>query len=59
MTITESNSMQRIPEMFPADGVGYRIGHELTLPESGDSIVTLTKSDQTPSTNYTADLTIK
>ncbi len=58
MTITLPNGMQRIPEMFPADN-GYRIGHEFMLPESGDYLVTLTKSDHTPSTNYTADFTIK
>jgi hypothetical protein len=59
MTITAPNGMQRIPEMFPVEGGGYRIGHEFTLPESGDYLVTLTKADQTPSTNYTADFTIK
>ena len=59
MTISLPNGMQRIPEMSPADGGGYRIGHEFTLPESGDYLVTLTKSDHTPSTNYTADFTIK
>jgi hypothetical protein len=59
MTIGEPNGMQRIPEMFPAEGGGYRIGHEFTLPESGDYLVTLTKSDQTPSTNYTVDFTIE
>jgi hypothetical protein len=59
MTITVPNGMQRIPEMFPAEGGGYRIGHEFMLPESGDYLVTLTKSDQTPSTNYTVDFTIR
>jgi hypothetical protein len=59
MTITKPNSMQRIPEMSPAGGGGYRIGHEFTLPESGDYLVTLTKADHTPSTNYTADFTIQ
>ena len=59
MTITIPNGMQRIPEMSPADGGGYRIGHEFTLPESGDYLVTLTKADHTPSTNFTADFTIK
>ena len=58
MTITMPNGMQRIPEMSPTDN-GYRIGHELTLPESGDYLVTLTKADHTPSTNYTADFTIQ
>jgi hypothetical protein len=50
--------MQRIPEMIPADD-GYRTGHEFTLPESGAYVVTLTKADHTPSTNFTADFTIK
>ena len=59
MTITVPNGMQRIPEMSPAEGGGYRIGHEFTLSESGDYLVTLTKADHTPSTNYTADFTIK
>jgi pimeloyl-ACP methyl ester carboxylesterase/heat shock protein HslJ len=59
MTITVPSGMQRIPEMFPADGGGYLIGHEFILPESGDYVVTLTKSDQTPSTNYTADFMIE
>jgi pimeloyl-ACP methyl ester carboxylesterase len=59
MTITEPNGMQRIPEMIPAEGGGYRIGHEFTLSESGDYLVMLTKSDHTPSTNYTADFTIQ
>lgn len=59
MTITEPNGMQRIPEVFPVDGGGYRIGHEFTLPESGEYLVTLTKADGTPSTNYTADFTIR
>jgi hypothetical protein len=59
MTITMPSGMQRIPEMFPAEGGGYLIGHEFTLPESGDYLVTLTKADHTPSTNYTADFAIK
>jgi pimeloyl-ACP methyl ester carboxylesterase/heat shock protein HslJ len=59
MTITVPSGMQRIPEMSPADGGGYRVGHEFTLPESGDYLVTLTKADHTPSTNYTADFTIR
>jgi hypothetical protein len=59
LTITTPGGMQRIPEMSPAEGGGYRIGHEFTLTESGDYLVTLTKDDQTPSTNYTADFTIR
>jgi pimeloyl-ACP methyl ester carboxylesterase len=59
MTITLPNGMQRIPEMSPVEGGGYRIGHEFTLPESGDYLVTLTKADHTPSASYTADFTIK
>jgi heat shock protein HslJ len=59
MTITMPNGSQRIPEMSPAGAGGYKIAHEFTLPESGDYIVTLIKADHTPSTNYTADFTIK
>ena len=39
MTITEPSGMQRIPEMFPVEGGGYRIGHEFTLTEDGDYLV--------------------
>jgi heat shock protein HslJ len=59
MTITEPNGMQRIPEMSPANGGGYRVGHEFTLSESGDYLMTLIKADHTPSTHYTADFLIK
>jgi heat shock protein HslJ len=59
MTITLPNGTSRIPEMSPANGGGYRTVHEFTLPESGDYLITLTKADHTPSTNYTADFTIK
>jgi heat shock protein HslJ len=59
MTITVPNGMQRIPEMSPVEGGGYRIGHEFTLTESGDYLVTLTKSDHTPGTEYTADFTFR
>jgi hypothetical protein len=41
----------------PTDG-GYRAGYSFTLAESGDYIVTLTKADHTPSTDYTVDFTI-
>jgi hypothetical protein len=51
-------SLQRIPEAFAADD-GYRVGHEFILPESGEHLVTLTKSDRSPSTNYTADFMIR
>lgn len=52
------HGMQPIPEMPPADD-SYRVGHESALPESGDYVVTLTKADHTPSTNFTADFTIE
>ena len=55
---TLPHGMQPIPEMPPADD-GYRVGHESALPESGDYVVTLTKADHAPSTNFTADFTIK
>jgi hypothetical protein len=58
LTITTPGGIQRIPETFPADN-GFRVSHEFTLTESGDYLVTLTKADHTPSTNYTVDFMIK
>lgn len=52
MTIESPDGMRTIPEMMPAEG-GYRIGHQMTVPQSGDYLVTLGKGDHSPSTNYT------
>jgi hypothetical protein len=52
MTIESPDGFRWIPEMMPVAG-GYRIGRQLTLPVTGDYLVTLTKGDHTPSTNYT------
>jgi pimeloyl-ACP methyl ester carboxylesterase/heat shock protein HslJ len=59
MTITTPDGMKRIPEAFPADGSGYRVGHEFTLDQTGDYLVTLSKSDQTPSTHFSAEFTLQ
>jgi hypothetical protein len=58
MTVESPAGNQWIPEMMPvADG--YAIGHQFTLPEPGYYLVTLTKGDHTPSTNYTITFTIQ
>jgi hypothetical protein len=44
-------------ETLPADG-GYRATQTLALPETGGYLVTLTKPDHTPSTNYQVVFTI-
>lgn len=59
MTIHMPSGMQVIPEMIPAEGGGYSIGHEFPLTEPGDYLITLTKADNTPSTRYTANFTIE
>jgi len=57
LTIESPDGMRTIPEMMPIDG-GYRIGHTMTLPATGDYLVTLGKGDHSPSTNYTITFTI-
>lgn len=57
LTIQSPDGMRTIPEMMPKNG-GYQIGHSMILPATGDYLVTLTKGDHTPSTNYTATFTI-
>lgn len=57
MTIESPSGNQWIPEMMPADD-GYTIGHQFTLPEPGYYLVTLTKGDDSPSTNYTVTFTL-
>lgn len=52
LTIESPDGMRTIPEMMPTEG-GYRIGHQMTVPQSGDYLVTLGKGDHSPSTNYT------
>jgi heat shock protein HslJ len=58
MTIESPSGNQWIPEMMQTDS-GYTIGHQLTLPEGGYYLVTLTKGDHTPSTNYTLTFTLE
>lgn len=58
MTIESPSGTSWIPEMMPVDG-GYRIGQQLTLPQTGDYLVTLSKANHTPSTNYTITFTIQ
>jgi hypothetical protein len=36
--------------MMPVESGGYRIGRQLTVPETSDELVTLTKGDHMPST---------
>jgi len=59
MTITTPKGVQRIPEMMPAQGGGYRIGHQFVLPDTGDYLVTLTKAGNTPDTHYFASFRIE
>lgn len=56
MTIESPSSNQWIPEMMPADD-GYTIGREFTVEEPGYYLVTLTKGEDTPSTNFTITFT--
>jgi hypothetical protein len=58
MTIESPSGTRWIPEMMPVDG-GYFIGRRFTLPETGDYLVTLSKAERTPSTNYTITFTIE
>ncbi|MEZ4682616.1 MAG: hypothetical protein R2932_51255 [Caldilineaceae bacterium] len=39
-------------------GSGYAVTYALTLPETSDYVVTLSKDEQTPSTNYTVRFTL-
>ncbi|MCC6456705.1 MAG: hypothetical protein IT328_17250 [Caldilineaceae bacterium] len=58
MTIESPSGNQWIPEMMTVSD-GYTIGQQLTLPEPGYYLVTLTKADHTPSTNYTITFTLE
>ena len=58
MTIEDPTGYRRIPEMREVVG-GYAIGAQLTLPATGDYVVTLQKADHTPSTNYSVTFTIQ
>ena len=49
---------ERFPETVPANG-GYRVIHSFVLTESGDYLITLTKADHTPSTNYAIGFTVR
>lgn len=58
MIIAEPNGYQMIPEMHRVEG-GYAIGAQLTLPATGDYVVTLNKGDHSSSTNYKVTFTIE
>jgi heat shock protein HslJ len=58
LTVESPSGNQWIPEMMPAPE-GYTIGIQFELPEPGYYLVTLTKADHTPSTNYTITFTLE
>lgn len=58
MTIESPSGNQWIPEMMPAAD-GYTIGREFTVPEPGYYLVTLTKAEGTPRTNFTIAFTLQ
>ncbi|MCB0106650.1 MAG: META domain-containing protein, partial [Caldilineaceae bacterium] len=58
MTIEDPTGFSMIPEMREVEG-GYAIGAQYTLPATGDYLVTLQKSDHTPSTDYSVKFTIE
>ena len=58
LTITTPGGVQRIPEMQKVEG-GYHIGHEFSLAETGIYLVTVTKAEGTPPTEYAAEFTIR
>lgn len=58
LTIISPSGVQRFPEVVPAED-GYVVTHTFPLPESGDYQITLSKAEQTPSTNYTLDIVIE
>lgn len=55
-SITRPSGIQLILEPLAVDS-GFRARYTFTLVETGDYIVTLTKAEQTPSTNYTVSFT--
>jgi hypothetical protein len=57
MPIDDPTGMQWIPEMRPT-GNGYTVGQQFTLPEPGYYLVTLHKSEPSPSINYTVTFTL-
>jgi pimeloyl-ACP methyl ester carboxylesterase len=57
LTIESPSGNRWIPEMMPTEEA-YTIGHQFTVPETGDYLVTLGKADHTPSTNFVATFTI-
>lgn len=58
MTIESPSGNQWIPEMLLAED-GYTIGREFTVPEPGYYLVTLTKDEGTPKTNFTIAFTLQ
>lgn len=57
LTIESPTGTRWIPAAIPDNG--FRSVQTVTLPETGDYIVTLTKADHTPSTNYRIVFTIQ
>jgi pimeloyl-ACP methyl ester carboxylesterase len=58
LTIESPSGNRWIPEMMPAEK-GFTIGHQLTVPETGDYLVTLGKGEPSSSTNFTVTFTIQ
>lgn len=58
LTMASPTGARWVSEALPADD-SYRITQTVSLPETGDYIVTLTKPDHTPSTNYEIAFTIQ
>lgn len=58
LTIKTPSGIERFPEVAQ-DGSGFRISHSFGVTETGEYQFTLTKADQTPSTNYTATFTVQ
>lgn len=58
LTIESPSGNRWIPEMMTAPE-GYTIGIQLTVPETGDYLITLGKADHTPSTNFTVTFTLR
>lgn len=58
LTITSPSGIERFPELTQVNG-SYEINHTFTASETGEYRLTLTKADQTPSTNYTATVMVQ
>jgi hypothetical protein len=58
LTITSPGWIQLFSEVPSNDG-SFHISSSFTLTEIGDYLITLTKAEHTPSTQYTVDFTIR